>query len=192
MPSKKHDSSPIFFIINGAPGVGKSTLAQALSVRLDIRQRSDTRSLLAVYRTLTPNNPALKPIRPLVLSSAEKIQKHLLKRSNLIAPAENKIIDRNSRSIPFILDGTCLLKRFLKTNNRCLFITLAAPPTNTYRQWLYAPQSRSRPVYFPISLANTINKSLIDEAKASKTPIIEEVRLNDRVKHVLRLLHKHK
>lgn len=176
----------------GATGVGKSTLAQALGVKLRIRHITGTGVLLNAFRALQPNNPALRKMTTVNPEIAPKeLEKLLYRRAKFIAPVVNFLFKRYSESgIPLIIEGQHVFPPFLKQRHVTLCVALQAPPRPIHMRWVNHPTTKIRLEPYPIELIKKIDAILLKQARAHDIPIIRELDLAKRIQHVQRLLRK--
>lgn len=183
---------PVIIVICGAPGVGKSTLAHALSNALDIRHRAGTQTVMHTIRTVFPLRPAAQSIATLSAAiSMTDLRRKMNQRAHFLRRALNFVLKRNKElGIPFILEGTHMFPRYLQHQNITLCITIAAPPKRMYIQWLTHPTLNQRYVHIPLILATKMNRIHVEEAKRARIPIIRDLNLRKRVAIVKRLLKR--
>ncbi|MBI5405211.1 MAG: hypothetical protein HY976_03205 [Candidatus Kerfeldbacteria bacterium] len=176
-------------VINGAPGVGKSTLAHALWKKLDIRHSAGSQTILHTHRALFPRNKNNLPVHSLPAStSTEQVRRFLQRQARYIAPAVNFVIEKNSlQGIPFILEGIHLFPQYVTKKVPTLFITIAAPPKRKHLLWLLH-RNIVHPTIFSHRLAATMNRIYLKEAQTAGTMIIRDSNLRKRVRAVERAL----
>lgn len=183
-------------VLFGAPGVGKTTLAHHVSRRFHIIHTVGTDAAFAVFRLTHAKHPAVRELlddrgRIQCDTSVRAIHAHMIQRAQLTAPVFNMILKRNIKhGVPFILEGTHILPRFLDRENIAVWATIAAPNDRTYRRWLTKPRSKTRSVLCPFSVAKKIDKIELIEARRRRIPIILDVDLKDRIAFIEKLLKK--
>lgn len=180
-------------VINGAPGVGKSTLTQALRDQLNILQTTGTSIIIVTLKTVLPDLPELRPLRYCIDPKNQKVAARTLrKRGKLMKAALSQYIQTAlRRGTPMILEGVFSPSE-IPFRKKIVPITLAAPTSNKYLQWLNKPTTRLRRKPFPIETAVMLNKVIVNESQHAGIPVIRILSLKARVETIKKILNKRK
>lgn len=159
------DPKPIFVLLGGTYGVGKTTIAHHLGIEMSIMQRVGLGGITKTIRTVLPEDEVVKGWHHYDRSDREQVRAKLRRESQLIGRVISTILDSAEKSgESYIIDGVQLLPEFLPMSKLHMFL-LAVPDQNEHRQRFEHPT---------ITRTRHLNNSTFDLARIVESIILEE------------------
>lgn len=171
------EPQPIFVLLGGTYGVGKTTIAHHLGVELSIMQRTGLGGITKTIRTLLPENEIVKNWHIYDRTDPDQVRAKLRRESELIGRVVTTILDSAEKSgESYIIDGVQLLPEFLPLSKLHMFI-LCVSNHGTHRQRFEHPTiTRTRHQNnSTFELAQIVQTIILEEARAFNIPVIDNV-----------------
>jgi 2-phosphoglycerate kinase len=171
------DTKPIFVVLGGTYGVGKTTIAHHLGIELSIMQRVGLGGITKTIRTLLPENEIVKNWHIYDRTAPDQVHTKLRRESELIGRVITTILDSAEKSgESYIIDGVQLLPEFLPLSKLHMFI-LSVPNPDEHRQRFEHPTiTRTRHLNnSTFELTQIVQGIILEESRSYGIPVIENV-----------------
>jgi 2-phosphoglycerate kinase len=131
------------FLVGGAPGTGKSTLAARLSDRLAVDHRIGTGFIRAVIQSET--NADAEPDLFSMTFQADDPVAHVETQARRLRPAVMACVDRARREgTSLVVEGSHLIPSLYQQASVDFFVVLAAPPPADHLSRIMGPTHANR------------------------------------------------
>lgn len=171
------DPKPIFVVLGGTYGVGKTTIAHHLGIELSIMQRVGLGGITKTIKTLLPENQVVKNWHIYDRTDLEQVRAKLRRESELIGRVISTIVDSAEKSgESYIIDGVQLLPEFLPLSKLHLFI-LSVSDQDEHRQRFEHP-TITRTCHLnngTFELARIVQAIILKESQQFGIPVIDNV-----------------
>jgi 2-phosphoglycerate kinase len=171
------DPKPIFVVLGGTYGVGKTTIAHHLGIELSIMQRVGLGGITKTIRTLLPENEIVKNWHIYDRTDPDQVRVKIRRESELIGRVISTIVDSAEKSgESYIIDGVQLLPEFLPLSKLHMFI-LSVPNPDEHRQRFEHPTiTRTRHLNNgTFELARSVQTIILSESQPFAIPVIDNV-----------------
>jgi len=197
---------PLWILIAGAIGSGKSTLSQKLAGDLGIQHVIGTSVVRDVLRKIlsaevmpelhSSSYNAYKSLRPIYSSRFDDVILGFENHSKLVNTGIDAVLSRaNTESVSIIVEGEHLLPAFfdetIMKKNNVLYITLSVPDQTLHRENLSSQYTKEKEVLLAhFEEIRKIHEHLVNETKIRKLPLILSERGKPPLKEARKLVVK--
>lgn len=179
---------PLWILIAGAIGSGKSTLSRKLAGDLGIQHVVGTSVVRDVLRKVlsaevmpelhSSSYNAYKTLRPIYSSRFEDVILGFENHSKLVNTGIDAILSRaNTESVSIIVEGEHLLPSFfdesMTTKDNVFYMTISVPDPTLHRENLSSQYTKEKEVLLEhFDDIRKIHEHLINETKIRKLPLV--------------------
>ncbi len=171
------EAKPLFVVLGGTYGVGKTTIAHHLGIELSIMQRVGLGGITKTIKTVLPEDEVVKGWHCYDRSDPDEVRAKLRRESQLIGRVISTILDSAEKSgESYIIDGVQLLPEFLPLSKLRMFL-LTVSDENEHRQRFEHPTiTRTRHLNnSTFELARTVEAIILEESQLFGIPVIDNL-----------------
>ncbi len=205
MIEKWRDSNvPLWILISGAIGAGKSTLSRQIAGDLGIQHVVGTQVIRDILRKVlsadvmpelhSSSYKAFQTLRPIYSSRFDEVLLGFENHSKLVNIGVDAILSRAEKeSVSVVVEGEHLLPAFfddtiLKKSN-AIYITMAVPDPEMHRENLSSQYTQEKEDLLEhFENIRKIHEHLINETKIRKLPLIETIKGENAISKVRELV----
>ncbi len=167
---------PLFIIIGGAYGVGKTTIAHQLSFDLHIPQRVALSGITKSIKALLPRSAAARNWDKFELTPAS-IEQKLEREARLVGKVVAELVRSAQKDCKnHILDGVQLLPEYLPCD-QIIYVLITASDQARHRKRFEHPTitKTCRSEDTPFARAELVNQILIERWRPYNVPVIDNL-----------------
>ncbi len=184
----RDSKTPLWILIAGAIGSGKSTLSRKLAGDLGIQHVIGTSVVRDVLRKIlsaevmpelhSSSYNAYQTLRPIYSSRFEDVILGFENHSKLVNTGIEAVLSRaNTESVSIIVEGEHLLPAFfdetISTKDNVFYMTISVPDSTLHRENLSSQYTKEKEVLLEhFDDIRKIHEHLINETKIRKLPLI--------------------
>ena len=200
----RESNIPLWILISGAIGVGKSTLSRQIAGDLGIQHVIGTQVVRDILRKVlsaevvpelhSTSYRAYQSLRPIYSSRFDEVLLGFENHSKLVNIGVDAILSRAEKeSVSIVIEGEHLLPAFfdetiLKKPN-VLYITISVPDPELHRENLSSQYTQEKEDLLEhFDDIRKIHEHLINETKIRKLPLIETIRGENTINEVRSLV----
>ncbi len=190
----RDSKTPLWILIAGAIGSGKSTLSRKLAGDLGIQHVVGTSVVRDVLRKVlsaevmpelhSSSYNAYKTLRPIYSSRFEDVILGFENHSKLVNTGIDAVLSRaNTESVSIIVEGEHLLPAFfdetISTKDNVLYMTISVPDPTLHRENLSSQYTKEKEVLLEhFEDIRKIHEHLVNETRIRKLPLVLSERGN--------------
>lgn len=169
--------SPLILVLGGIHGVGKTTLAHHLSIRLNIHQRAGLGAVTKTMKTLLPDHEVIRKWGHHESSDPAIVREKFLRECELIGQVMNTLVESAMESEEdYIVDGVQLLPQYLPLE-RIRFCIITVSDVREYeKRFLHPTMTRVKHLTnATMGIAKTMEAIILQEARKHSIPIFDNM-----------------